>query len=136
MSRKQSLAKTEQWKQILQRWQRSGLTQAAFCRQEHLNPNTFTWWKMAILGKRATQKVPAAISEPVSTNGREKFIPVTVDREPLERVAASPAIQPNGNAVAVELTTKDGSVLLKIFDSAPAIMVEAVIAACFKQGYR
>ena len=33
------------WQRHLDRWERSGLSQAAFCRRHGLKPVTFSWWK-------------------------------------------------------------------------------------------
>jgi len=33
------------WQALVQEQERSGLTQAAFCRQRQINPGTFSWWR-------------------------------------------------------------------------------------------
>jgi hypothetical protein len=35
----------EYWRKVLRRWQSSGLSQAAFCRQRKIPAGRFTWWK-------------------------------------------------------------------------------------------
>ena len=35
----------ELWREVLRRWQASGLSQAAFCRQRKIPVWRFTWWK-------------------------------------------------------------------------------------------
>jgi len=40
------------WSEMLRAWQRSGLSQAEFCRQRGVNAGTFVWWKRQ-LQKRA-----------------------------------------------------------------------------------
>lgn len=37
--------RAKHWQGLLREQARSGLTQAAFCRQRQLNPGTFAWWK-------------------------------------------------------------------------------------------
>jgi transposase-like protein len=39
------MATAHDWQQQIQAWQASGLTQAAYCRQHGLNPNTFNGWR-------------------------------------------------------------------------------------------
>jgi len=59
------LAKEEYWRDTLERWRSTGKTQAEFCRQEHLNENTFSSWKKVIqkrdLGK--PRKAAAVVVE-------------------------------------------------------------------------
>ncbi len=35
----------ERWRDLVTRWRASGLSQAAFCRQERIHVWQFTWWK-------------------------------------------------------------------------------------------
>ena len=35
----------ERWRELLARWQSSGLSQAAFCRRERIHVWQFAWWK-------------------------------------------------------------------------------------------
>ena len=35
----------EEWEQILKRYQKSGLTEVAFCERENLSRSSFTHWK-------------------------------------------------------------------------------------------
>lgn len=37
--------KVARWQRHLRQWRKSGLTQAAFCRQERLAYHQFVWWK-------------------------------------------------------------------------------------------
>jgi transposase-like protein len=64
-------AKHQHWSACVERWRRSGLSKAAFCRQESLSVATFHyWWRR--LAQEATQApsaraafVPVKLSEPV-----------------------------------------------------------------------
>jgi hypothetical protein len=38
------------WRTVLSECERSGLTQAAFCRQRGIKPVTFYWWKRRLMG--------------------------------------------------------------------------------------
>lgn len=37
------------WSEHIQRWQESGLTQQGYCREHHLAPHQFTYWKHKLL---------------------------------------------------------------------------------------
>jgi hypothetical protein len=45
----------KKWRAHLAAWQRSGLSQAAYCRREGLTPSEFSWWKCR-LARSAEQK--------------------------------------------------------------------------------
>ena len=64
------MAITHRWRAHIEAWQSSGLSQAAYCRQHHLNSRTFT----------------ARLSEYRKGNaeGKPVLIPVTVNEEPKE----------------------------------------------------
>lgn len=51
------------WRGHLAAWSRSGLSQAAYCRQHGLTPNDFSWWKREIARRTV---VTAATFVPVS----------------------------------------------------------------------
>lgn len=38
------------WRQLVNAWERSGLSQADFCRRRRLKPVTFGWWKRKLRG--------------------------------------------------------------------------------------
>jgi integrase len=46
-------SKKEFWRNTLKRWEESKKSQAQFCREERLNPNTFSFWKKTIQGLAA-----------------------------------------------------------------------------------
>ena len=46
------------WQDHLEQWQRSGLTQVAYCRQHGLNRDQFGYWKKRLLAVRAPDMVP------------------------------------------------------------------------------
>ena len=73
-------ARRQFWARHLQRWERSGLSQAEYCRRHQISAATFTWWKTR---STLTREAP----------------PGTISRE---------ACRPHGSFV--ELTRADGSV--------------------------
>lgn len=55
--------RTKYWRRHLDRWERSGLSQAAYCRRHGINAVTFAWWKRKL-------GVAAASSEQQGRNGK------------------------------------------------------------------
>ena len=55
------------WRSVLARWKRSGLSVRTFCRAEGLNQGTFYWWRREL--NRRGQPQPA-------------FLPVRIQPEP------------------------------------------------------
>ena len=81
MAHARDLARSRRWTEWVTKWQGSGSSQAAFCREHGLNGNTFNYWKLRVLTQRPSTKrlrrvVKAA--EPVANGGEIKFTPVRV----------------------------------------------------------
>ena len=57
------------WRGHLAARQKSGLSQAAYCRQHGLTQNDFSWWKREIARRDAQTAVPAASFVPVCVTG-------------------------------------------------------------------
>jgi transposase-like protein len=66
------MATAHEWQQQIQDWQASGLSQAAYCRQHGLNPNTFNGWRRRYRAAPASTpgllpiQVAAAVPAPAS----------------------------------------------------------------------
>ena len=80
MAHARDLARSRRWTEWVTKWQGSGSSQAAFCREHGLNGNTFNYWKLRVLKQRPSTKrfrrvVKAA---PVAKRGEIKFTPVRV----------------------------------------------------------
>ena len=56
------------WADQLASWERSGLSQAEFCRQRGLNGGTFAWWKRQL--QKAAGKLPNRRGRPAKASGR------------------------------------------------------------------
>jgi hypothetical protein len=91
----------EHWREVLRRWQASGLSQAAFCRQRKIPIWRFTWWK-----KRLRDGSPAAGG---------LFVPI--------HVAPSAA-----SSADFELTLRGGRVLRFGVDVEPTKLAKIVAA--------
>jgi hypothetical protein len=91
----------EHWRELLRRWQASGISQAQFCRRRGIPVWKFAWWK-----KRLSDEHPAADG---------LFVPV--------RVAPSTA-----SCAELELTLRGGRLLRFGADVPPARLAEIVAA--------
>jgi transposase len=61
-------AKRARWRQLLQRWQSSGLGVRAFCDRRNIPESQFWWWRRRL----------AEPSGPVETRSSPAFVPVTI----------------------------------------------------------
>jgi hypothetical protein len=100
--------RAERWRELLQRWQDSGLSQAEFCRRRRIAAWKFRWWKRRLSGQGAVtggsfvpvQLVAAGFSRELELTlpgGRALRFGVEVDVQKLAAiVAALEAIPPEG----------------------------------------
>jgi hypothetical protein len=70
MGRPRDLEKHRYWGAQIRAWQRSGLTQAEFCRRQEIGRRLFRSWKRRLEVGQPEQEAPA------------RFVAVTVRREP------------------------------------------------------
>ena len=87
------MEKESHWREVVTRWQSSGLSMAAFCRQEGLPDKQFFWWKRQI-DKRDGKVVTAR---------KVKFVPVRIKDK-----AARPVVGGDG---LIELVSPGGFVI-------------------------
>lgn len=58
-------AKAAAWRQRIEQWRQSGLTQAAFCRQRNLALATFQWWRRRLNARGADTAAAVSAFVPV-----------------------------------------------------------------------
>ena len=81
MAHARDLARSGRWTEWVTKWNGSGLSQAAFCREHGLNGNTFNYWKLRVLKQRpGTKRFRCVVkaAEPAANDGEVKFTPVRV----------------------------------------------------------
>lgn len=67
------------WREHLDRWARSGLSQAAFCRRHGLKAVTFGWWKQKLVTERAhIRRRGASAGRASSVARRTDFVEVAM----------------------------------------------------------
>ena len=87
-----------QWRQLLQQWQRSGLTLAAFARNAGVTPGALSYWRRRF----ADEPTPPPRDEPALS-----FVPVTLtDAAALATPPGAPA-----TAASFEIALPDGIAL-------------------------
>ena len=58
----------EEWERILTRFEKSGLSAAAFCRREKISKNTFAKWQGRLQGRRPVRSAPPFVElKPLAT---------------------------------------------------------------------
>lgn len=79
------------WAEHIEGWNRSGLSQRAYCDKHQLAPHQFWYWKRKL--NRSPRKVSAAAS---ADNPQAPFVPVTVRQPPRADPAALNLLFPSG----------------------------------------
>jgi hypothetical protein len=130
----------EFWTEKVRKWQRSGKTQAAFCRVEGLNPNSFHGWKQALLSGKSQksgfeQKTAAtsAIGKPADTKHSFLRFPIldsAVDETPPDK----PELEKSKHvelrmSLAAELIDAGNGRRIRIFNGADQSTVAALLSA-------
>jgi len=77
-SKQDSQKRAQFWKHHIEEWSRSGLTQAAYCRENDLRPNRFTYWKIKFKDQNLpiefAQVSPVQISELLNSARPERLL--------------------------------------------------------------
>ena len=84
------------WRRQIRSWERSGLTQRAFCEKRGLSLSSFVWWKSELKNRASLLDEDGQPS-----NGSGLFVPVHVE----------PAGLQTGTAGAIEVSLPSGPVL-------------------------
>lgn len=79
-SRPRNLRKEHHWRQVLARWQRSGLSIRAFCAQEGCSQPSFYLWRRE-LAARDQQTASTQFRDGKHRSGERAFVPVHVVTE-------------------------------------------------------
>jgi hypothetical protein len=74
------------WKDQIEQWQQSGLSQRAYCHNNHLQPHRFYYWRRRILAPRP----------------EVSFLPVALTDDPVRHPLAVRILMPNGCAIELE----------------------------------
>ena len=66
------------WRERLEAWRRSDLTQVAFCRREGLSEGSLGWWKRELIARDRRRAEAPANEAPVATSGEKpvRWVPM------------------------------------------------------------
>lgn len=70
-------SKFQFWSKLSNKWEKSGLVQAEFCKQENINLKTFGKWRQ-IVKSNITNKKILKNNKPDISGNQIKFLPVTI----------------------------------------------------------
>ncbi|MFC1806569.1 hypothetical protein ACFL09_06285 [Planctomycetota bacterium] len=106
------------WRTVLAEWEKSGLTQAAFCREHELSAKTFTWWKRELTRRDAVRASRRRLkgNSDASRSGKAGFLPVRVagaGEAPRDGHAGLEVVLVNGRRVRVG-SDVDAELLAKV----------------------
>lgn len=87
--------RTKFWKKHIKKWQKSGLSQSAYCREKDLHPNLFSKWK-----RKIGEKVPESTAlvqlpvqfhspQPIELVYKEDYRIVCSGQEQMKQIIAS-----------------------------------------------
>ncbi|MEO0601507.1 MAG: transposase [Myxococcota bacterium] len=68
----------EQWRQIVEDYESSGMSAAAFARQEGLNRNTFSWWRTQLRKEARTSGARLTLVSVSDAATRRRTEPVVI----------------------------------------------------------
>lgn len=100
MARQQDQRKLAEWRQRLQRFEKSGLTVARFCARERVSVPTFWYWRRKQDGVAAVSRLAPGVFSPVEVVGGRSVslrlpsgavLEIPEDRPDLVRVAIAAA---------------------------------------------
>ena len=120
------------WARLVAAWEKSGLTQAAFCRRRGVKAVTFAWWKRRLGGAAAPdhrrRRGPAASRRRAAVKFSEVVLPGRLLRDGVP-TPVTPDVPPTG----YEIVLADGS-LIRVpgnFDAEKVAQLIGVVAqAC------
>ena len=81
-------AKEADWQRRIGQWQRSGMSQAAFCRRHGLALATFSWWRARLKHRTPQSSCEAELSHNNAAQATA-FIPVHIQDEPSANIVAA-----------------------------------------------
>lgn len=112
------VAAAAKWRDLVDRWRRSGLSVAEFCRQQRISQPSFFTWRKRLVGQRAI------------TSQRR---PQRVDREPPSGrfLQLPPSAWPATSSIQISLP---GGAIVTLPPQAAAVLVTTAIRAAMSGG--
>lgn len=118
------------WSELLRAWERSGLSQAEFCRRRGIKAVSFSWWKRQLgMATRSTGRRMPGLAGGSRPGQRAKFVEVTWPAGP---GALSPALGASTGSFGYEVVLTSGRVLRlpPVFDSDQVSRLITAVESC------
>lgn len=84
VTKKKNQKRTHFWKRHIKQWSESGMSQNAYCRQNDLRPNQFTYWKIKFKNQALVTEfvqVPSTQISQMRSLSEEKGLRLNIDNE-------------------------------------------------------
>ena len=98
MATRRNLERWQSWQDVIRRQEESGLSVAAFCREQQVPPASFFAWRKKL--SEADQNVNAASGRDASHEVRAQFVPIAISPVPPSS-ANFEIVEPDGYRVVV-----------------------------------
>jgi hypothetical protein len=91
------------WREVLERWSRSGMTKTEFSRRERISRDVLAWWQAEIHKRDQVRprRAPGARPRPGGAPGHSAFLPVRVIQTPPPSSSATLEVLASGRVVRV-----------------------------------
>jgi hypothetical protein len=91
------------WREVLERWRRSGLPKTEFSRRERISPDVLAWWQAQIHKRDQARwrRAPGARPRPGGAPEQPAFVPVRLLQPPPPPSSAALEVLASGRVVRV-----------------------------------
>ena len=96
----------EHWRELLRRWQGSGLSQAAFCRRHNIPTWKLAWWRKHLPAEDVGYRPERSLAKPDRSRSNRRRIGRSVG--PIAPFIPVRIVSPTEGSVRLELTLKSG----------------------------
>jgi hypothetical protein len=112
------------WERMLSAWEKSGLSQAEFCRRRDVKAVTFAWWKRQLRGNTKKGRRQGGARNP---HRRADFVEVTLPKT-MPDVGSGAMPMLGGRSSGYEITLSRGRVIRLPRDFDPTVVAQLVAA--------
>jgi hypothetical protein len=116
------------WQRLVAAWQKSGLSQAEFCRRREISAVTFAWWKRRLRGGTKPRRRENRQEGRSNPHPQEGFVELALPPRALAFEATRPAAPPafGLGAFGYEIALPSGRVLRLPHPFDPAVVAQLI----------
>ena len=100
MATRRNLERWQSWRDVIRRQEESGLSVAAFCREQQVPPASFFAWRRKLAAAKQNGNTGQGIDADASPDVRAQFMPIAISPVPLSS-ANFEIVGPDGYRVVV-----------------------------------